>query len=410
MPKKTPKFNDSNYYIYDQYGNNQMPAVGPIGIIPLTGARDFSKLVNHRLFERRMQYLNTLEEDKLTPGFLRNDYEVPVSMVRFSSGEAKAVINSTVRGHDIYIIMDPLNYSCTYKMFGIENHMSPDDHYQDLVRAILAVSGKAQRINVIMPFLYEGRQHRKSSRESLDCAYMLEELFSLGISNFITFDAHDDRVSNSVPTAGFESVSSAYQILKAMVKTYPEIRFSPDKMMVVSPDEGGIQRAMYYASMLGLPLGTFYKRRDYSTIVEGTNPIIAHEFLGDSVEGMDILIVDDMISSGDSMLDLARILKERKAGRIFCAATFGLFTSGIERFDRAYEAGLIDHVFSTNLIYHPPALYKAPWYTDADMSKFVGLLIDSMNHNASIASLLDPSQKIEELLQRSSAKGPSKTK
>lgn len=389
---------DNTYYTYDQYGDNRMFSMGPIGIIALTGAEAFTREVNNKLRTRRLEYLESWKPEDLTPGFIRDTYEIPISLVRFSSGEAKAVIDSTVRGHDLYIIVDPMNYSETYNMFGIENHMSPDDHYQNLVRTILAISGKASRINVVMPFLYESRQHRRSSRESLDCAYALEELFSLGISNFITFDAHDDRVSNSVPTGGFESISTTYQILKAIIKKFPDISFSPDQLMVVSPDEGGIKRAMYYASILELKLGTFYKRRDYSVIEDGRNPIVAHEFLGSSVEGYDILIVDDMISSGDSMLDLAKILKAKKARRIFCATSFGLFTSGIERFDRAYEDGLIDHVFCTNLNYHSPELLAAPWFTEADMTKFVALLIDSLNHNASLSNLLDPSVKIKKLL------------
>lgn len=392
------KYDD--YFTYDQYGNNPMPAVAPIGIIPLTGAVDFSHKVNSHLLERRKQYLDQLDPESLEPGFIRENYQIPISLVRFSSGEGKAVINSTVRGHDLYIICDPLNYNARYKMFGIENRMSPDDHYQDMIRAILAASGKAYRINIIMPFLYESRQHRRSARESLDCAYMLEEVFGLGISNFITFDAHDERVSNSVPVGGFESIPSTYQILKRMIKTFPDLQFSPESMMVVSPDEGGIKRAMYYASILGLPLGTFYKRRDYAVIEDGRNPIVAHEFLGTSVEGMDILIVDDMISSGDSMIDLSRILKERGARRIFCATTFGLFTSGLDNFRKAYEEKRIDHVFCTNLNWHSPELLAEPWFSEADMSKFVALLIDSMNHNATMSKLLDPTEKINRLLGR----------
>lgn len=389
---------DANYFTYDQYGNNPMLTQGPVGIIALTGAVDFATQVNEKLLQRRKQYLELMDAKTLEPGFLRRNYRIPVDLVRFSSGEAKAVVNSTVRGHDLYIIVDPMNYSETYKMFGIENHMSPDDHYQNLVRTILAISGKAARINVIMPFLYESRQHRRSARESLDCAYALEELFSLGISNFITFDAHDPRVANSIPIGGFESVPTTYQILKAMVRVIPDISFSPDKLMVVSPDEGGIKRAMYYSNVLGLQLGTFYKRRDYSRIVDGSNPIVAHEFLGESVEGFDILIVDDMIASGGSMLDLAKILKSKKANRIFCATTFGLFTNGIEKFDKAYKDGLIDHVFCTNLTYHPQELLEAEWYTDADLTKFVALLIDSLNHNTSLSKLLDPSAKINKLM------------
>jgi len=291
-----------------------------------------------------------------------------------------------------------MNFSCTYKMHGLINHMSPDDHYQDLKRTILAISGKARRINVIMPFLYESRQHKRNSRESLDCAYMLEELYSLGVENIITFDAHDDRVANAIPTSGFESIPSAYQIIKSLVNTTPDLRICGDTMMVVSPDEGGISRAMYYASMLGVPLGTFYKRRDYTQVVNGRNPIIAHEFLGDTVEGMDIIVVDDMISSGDSMLDIARELKSRKANRIFCATTFGLFTDGLEHFNQAYEQGLITKVFATNLIYRRPELLAAPWFQDVNMAKFTALLIDAINHDASLSKLVDPTEKIRNLL------------
>lgn len=389
---------DNQYYTYDQYGANLMFAQGPVGLIGLPGAEDFTALVNDKLIQRRQEYLETRPAEDFTPGFFRDDYRIPIDLVRFSSGEAKAVINSTVRGHDLYIIVDPMNYSETYTMFGFENRTSPDDHYQNLVRTILAISGKAARINVIMPFMYESRQHRRSARESLDCAYMLEELMDLGVVNFITFDAHDERVANSVPLSSFESVSTSYQILKAMIKTIPDLCISPDKLMVVSPDEGAIPRAMYYASILGLQLGTFYKRRDYSVIEGGRNPIVAHEFLGSSVEGYDILIVDDMISSGDSMLDLARILKGKGASRIFCATSFGLFTDGPERFNKAYEEGLIDHVFCTNLNYHSPEVKESPWFAAADMTKFVALLVDSLNHNASLSSLLDPSTKIKKLI------------
>ncbi len=390
---------DKNYFIYDQYGDNKMPPVGPIAILCTRGAQELGSSLNERLVTRRQAYLNyeDIQQD-LPTGFIRDDYRVDLDLVRFSSGEGKAVINRSIRGHDVYILCDPMNYSCTYKMFGLDNHMSPDDHFQDLVRAILAASGRARRINVIMPFLYEGRQHRKIARESLDCAYMLEELRDLGITNFITFDAHDDRVFNSVPFSGFESIPTAYQIIKAIVRKFPDIDFNPKKMMVISPDEGAIGRSMYYASVLGLPLGTFYKRRDYSTIKDGHNPIVAHEFLGDSVEGLDVLIVDDMISSGGSMLDLAKMLKEGKANKVICAVSFALFTNGYEKFDKAYEEGLIDQVFATNLIYHDPELLAKPWYTDADFSKFLALIIDGLNHNASITTLLNSGKKIKRVI------------
>ncbi len=392
---------DRNYYIYKQYGNNPMAPLGPIGIIPLTGSQAFTKQVNDFLFKRRTEYREISPHDEeIYPGFMRQDYRISVENIRFSSGEGKAMINSTVRGHDIFIISDITNFSCTYKMFGLTNHMSPDDHYQDLKRVILAISGKARRINVIMPFLYESRQHKRSSRESLDCAHMLEELYELGVKNIITFDAHDERVANAIPTGGFENIPSTYQLIKSLINTTPDLDISGGKLMVVSPDEGAISRAMYFASMLGVPLGTFYKRRDYTQIVNGRNPIVAHEFLGESVEGLDLLIIDDMISSGDSMLDLARELKGRKANRIFSAVTFGLFTDGLEHFDQAYEEGLFDRVFATNLIYRRPELLKAPWFTDVNMAKFVALLVDAINHDASLSALVDPTEKIRKLLER----------
>lgn len=395
-----PYRDDKNYYKYDQYGQNPMKPLGPVGLIALKGAADLSAEINKALVDRRRDYLETSPYDEESPGFLRDDYHIPVNTFRFSSGEGKAVIESTIRGHDLYILCDPTNYSITYNLRGMQNHMSPDDHYQDLKRVILAASGKARRINVIMPYLYEGRQHRRNARESLDCANMLIELNNLGVSNFITFDAHDDRVANAVPTSGFENIPVTYQVLKTMMNTLTDYHFDPDNTMVVSPDEGAIYRTMYYASILGVPLGTFYKRRDYTVVKNGRNPIIAHEFLGDNVEGMDLLVIDDMISSGESMLDLARTLKERKARSIYCIATFGLFTDGLDAFNRAYEEGAINAVLCTNLIYRTPALLKAPWYVDVNMSKFVALMIDAMNHNASVSSLIDPTEKIRALLQK----------
>ncbi|HZJ90698.1 MAG TPA: ribose-phosphate pyrophosphokinase [Oscillospiraceae bacterium] len=377
-----------------------MPALGPIGLIGLKGARDFSNLVNDYLVERRAEYLEAAPEEEESIGFLRDDYHIPVNTFRFSSGEGKAVIENTIRGHDLYLLCDVTNYTVTYNLRGIDNHMSPDDHYQDLKRVILAASGKARRINVIMPYLYEGRQHRRNARESLDCANMLIELTNLGVSNFITFDAHDDRVANAAPTSGFENVPITYQVLKALFKKLPDFTIAPEHTMVVSPDEGAIYRTMYYASILGLPLGTFYKRRDYTMMKNGRNPIIAHEFLGDSVEGKDLLVIDDMISSGESMIELSRKLKERGANKIFCIATFGLFTDGLEEFDKAYRDGVINNVLCTNLIYRSPELLAAPWYIDVNMAKFVALLIDAMNHNASISTLIDPTLKINALLDK----------
>ncbi|MGI6325436.1 MAG: ribose-phosphate pyrophosphokinase [Saccharofermentanales bacterium] len=378
-----------------------MAPVGPVGIIPLLGSADFTESVNSYLLQRRTEYQEIKPDiGSIYPGFIRQDYRIRIKNYRFSSGEGKAVILDTVRGHDVFIITDVVNFSVTYKMFGLVNHMSPDDHYQDLKRVILADAGRSRRINVIMPFLYESRQHRRNTRESLDCAYMLEELFDLGVDNILTFDAHDDRVANAIPTGGFENIQSAYQIIKALVNTIPDLNFSEGRLMVVSPDEGGITRAMYYASMLGVPLGTFYKRRDYTQVIGGRNPILAHEFLGDSVEGMDILVVDDMIASGESILDLARELKSRKANRIFAAVTFGLFTDGLASFHQAYADGLIDRVFATNLIYRTPELLASPWFTDVNMAKFVALLIDAINHDASLSRLLNPTEKIRTLLDK----------
>ncbi len=391
-------FDEKSYSRYNQYGENPMAPVGPIGLIPLKGSGEFTERVNFYLNKRRSEYQQEAIVSKY-PGFFRNDYRIEVDNTRFSSGEGKAVVKNTVRGHDLYIVSDVMNTSIQYKMFGEMNRMSPDDHYQDLKRVILACSGKARRINVIMPFLYESRQHKRNSRESLDCAFALEELYNLGVANIITFDAHDERVANAIPLSGFESLPATYQIIKEMYRQIPDLSFTKGKFMVVSPDEGGIGRAMYFASILGVPLGTFYKRRDYTTVVNGRNPIVAHEFLGDSVEGMDILIVDDMISSGDSMLDIAREMKERGARKVFCAVTFGLFTEGVDNFNKAYEEGVFDKVFATNLIYRRPELLEAPWFADVNMCKFVALLIDAINHDASLSNLINPTEKIKKLLK-----------
>ena len=375
----TSASDEKAYSRYDQYGDNPMAPVGPIGLIALRGSEDFTEKVNFYLNKRRSEY----QKEQIVntyPGFFREDYTIPVENARFSSGEGKAVVKNTVRGHDLYLISDIMNCSCTYKMFGTDNRMSPDDHYQDLKRVILACSGKSRRINVIMPFLYESRQHKRNARESLDCAFALEELYDLGVANIITFDAHDERVANAIPLAGFESLPTTYQIIKEMYRQVPDLSFSSGKFMIISPDEGGIGRAMYYASILG-------------------DPIVAHEFLGDSVEGMDILIVDDMISSGDSMIDIAREMKDRGARKVFCAVTFGLFTEGIDNFNKAYEEGIINKVFATNLIYRRPELLQAPWFADVNLCKFVALLIDAINHDASLSSLINPTEKIKRLLK-----------
>ena len=390
---------EKSYSRYNQYGDNPMAPVGPIGLIPLKGSMEFSEQVNYYLNKRRLEYQEDGYASKY-PGFLRSDYKISVNNARFSSGEGKAVVQNSVRGHDLYILADVMNPSVTYKMFGMDNRMSPDDHYQDLKRVILACSGKARRINVIMPFLYESRQHKRNSRESLDCAFALEELYNLGVANIITFDAHDERVANAIPLSGFESLSPTYQIIKEMYRQIPDLSFTDGKFMVISPDEGGITRAMYFASILGVPLGTFYKRRDYTKIVDGRNPIVAHEFLGTSVEGKDVIVIDDMISSGESVLEVAQELKQRKANRVFICSTFGLFTNGLDKFDKAYEDGLIHRVLTTNVIYQTPELLSREYYIDCDLSKYIAYLIDTLNHDASISDLLNPNDRIQAIVTK----------
>ena len=327
--------------------------------------------------------------------YYKNSYIIKPSTPRFGSGEAKCVINQSVRGYDLYIMVDVTNYSLTYTVCGQTNHMSPDDHYADLKRVIAAAGGKARRITVIMPFLYESRQHKRSGRESLDCALMLQELTAMGVENIITFDAHDPRVHNSIPLKGFESVSCTYQFIKYLLLGVDDLHIDSEHMMVISPDEGGMGRAVYFANVLGLDMGMFYKRRDYTKIVNGRNPIVAHEFLGTNVEGKDVIIIDDMISSGESMIDVASELKKRGASRVFCATTFGLFTNGFDKFDEAYEKGIIDKILTTNLVYQPDELLSKPWYINVDMSKYMALLIDTLNHDSSISDLLNPVDRIQ---------------
>lgn len=393
--------NDQNYFTYDQYGANPMQPVGPIGIVPLRGSMEFAELVNHQLAIRRREYLDCAPKlARELPGFVRGDYRIPVDNIRFSSGEGKASFSQTVRGHDLFILVDVMNYSCQFRMFGDDVNMGPDDHYQDLKRVILAASGKARRINVIMPFLYESRQDLRVTRESLDCSAMLNELETLGVHNIITFDAHDSRVSNAIPLTGFEDMKPTYQILKAMLNHTKDLGIFDHRLSVVSPDESGISRAMYYASMLGVPLGTFYRKMDYDGKSEGSIPVIAYEYLGDSVEGKNIILVDDMIVTGDSILDVACELRDRQAEHIYIVSTFGLFTEGLDRFNRAYEDGVFDKVFATNLIYRRPELLQAPWFVDVNMSKYISLIIDALNHDASLSRLMDPSEKIRLLLER----------
>lgn len=373
---------------------DNIPA-GTLGIIAIDGCQAMGKEVDHFITTWRHEDGHKFMDDVVFSGYQRDSYLVNAHVPRFGSGEAKGVIDESVRGMDLYILVDVCNYSLTYSMSGNTNHMSPDDHYQNLKRIIAAVGGKAKRINVIMPFLYESRQHKRSSRESLDCALALQELTHMGVDNIITFDAHDLRVQNAIPLSGFETVRPTYQFVKGLLDRYDDLIIDSDHMMAISPDEGATERAVYLANVLNLDMGMFYKRRDYTRVVNGRNPIVAHEFLGSSVEGKDVIILDDMISSGDSILDVAKQLKSRNAKRIFAAATFGLFTNGLDKFDEAYESGLIDGVLTTNLIYQTPELLSRPYYINCDMSKYVALMIDTLNHDGSISDILDPSERIQ---------------
>lgn len=368
---------------------NHETNVAPLGIIAMDSVTELGNKINHYLVDWAKR-----------GGYDKDTFLVESECPRFSSGDGKGLIKSTVRGLDLFIIVDVGNYNCKYKMFSNENAMSPDDHYQDLKRIIQAASGKAHRVNVIMPILYGGRQHRRNYRESLDCACALQELESMGVSNIVTFDAHDPRVHNAVPLMGFDNVMPTYQVLKALLHDIPDINLSKNNFMIVSPDEGALNRNMYYASVLGVELGMFYKRRDYSTIVNGRNPIVAHEYLGNPVEGKDIFIADDIISSGESMLDLAYALKAKKAGRIFAYATYAIFTNGLEKFDKAYEDGYIDGVFGTNLTYRTPELLSRPWFHEVDVSKYIAYFIEAINHDVSISKIIDPHEKIENLLKQ----------
>lgn len=373
--------------------------VGPLGIIALESSKSLGQNVNDYLVEWRTSRESEHKSTIAFSGYQRDSYLINACCPRFGTGEAKGHIKESVRGDDLYLLVDVTNYSLTYSVCGHTNHMSPDDHYQDLKRIIAAVGGKARRITVIMPFLYEGRQHRRSSRESLDCALALQELVQMGVSSIITFDAHDPRVQNAIPLTSLETVAPNYQFIKALLHNVPDIHFDSDHMMLISPDEGGMSRAVYFANVLGLDMGMFYKRRDYTRIVNGRNPIVAHEFLGSNIEGKDVLIVDDMISSGESILDVAKELKSRNAGRIFVAATFGLFTNGFDKLDEAYEKGYIYRVLTTNLIYQTPELLTKPWYINVDMSKYVALIIDTLNHDDSISGLLNPVNRIQNILE-----------
>ena len=374
--------------------------VGSLGMIPIDGCQELGGKVNDYLVKWRKEAVAKTKDDVVFHDYQKETYIIDAKVPRFGSGEAKGIINESVRGKDIYLMVDVCNYSLTYSLSGHTNHMSPDDHFQNLKRVIAAIGGKARRINVIMPFLYESRQHKRSSRESLDCALALQELVRMGVDNIITFDAHDPRVQNAIPLSGFETVRPTYQFIKGLLQNVPDLKIDSEHMMAISPDEGATGRAIYLANVLGLDMGMFYKRRDYTRIVDGRNPIVAHEFLGSSVEGKDVIIIDDMISSGDSILDVAKQLKARKANRIFAAATFGLFTNGMKKFDEAYEQGIIHGILTTNLIYQTPELLSKPYYINCDLSKYIALISDTLNHDGSISSILSPNERIQNVVKK----------
>ena len=374
--------------------------VGALGLIALDGCTEMGAKVNDYLVKWRKEDGHVHKNDVAFTGYEKDTYLIDAKVPRFGSGEAKGIINESVRGKDLYLMVDVCNYSLTYSLTGNVNYMSSDDLFQKLKRIFVAVGGIGRRINVIMPFLYESRQHKRGSRESLDCALALQELVRMGVDNIITFDAHDPRVQNAIPLNGFETIRPTYQFIKGLLRTFKDLQIDSEHMMAISPDEGATGRAIYLANVLNLDMGMFYKRRDFSRVVDGRNPIVAHEFLGSSVEGKDVIILDDMISSGDSMLDVARQLKQRKAKRIFCAATFGLFTNGLEKFDQAYEEGILDAVLTTNLIYQTPELLERPYYIICDMSKYIALVIDTLNHDGSISSILNPIERIQNVVTK----------
>ena len=393
----------SNQYVF----NDRLP-IAPLKIAALESCRPLAEMVNSHIVNFRRndsEELKRRQQDLQYRGYDVDSYLLDCVCPRFGTGEAKGVINESVRGTDIFVMVDVTNYSLTYKISGYVNHMSPDDHYQDLKRIIGACASTAHRINVIMPFLYESRQHKRTNRESLDCAMALEELIHMGVDNIITFDAHDPRVQNAIPLSGLDNFMPTYQFVKAIFQHDQSIRIDKDHLMVISPDEGAMNRAVYLANNLGVDMGMFYKRRDYSRVINGRNPIVAHEFLGSSVEGKTVLVIDDMISSGESMLDTARELKERKAGKVIVCCTFGLFTNGLDKFDEYYEKGYIDSVVTTNLNYRPQELLEKEWYVEADMSKYIAAIINSLNHDASIGNVISPTEKIQKLIRRYSDGG-----
>lgn len=374
--------------------------VAPLKIAALDSCKELGAKVNDYIVQFRKDTLKDPSTSPLLSTYKSDNYLIDCSCPRFGSGEAKGTLQETVRGKDLYVMVDVCNYSLTYKMNGVINHMSPDDHFQDLKRVISAANGKAHRINVVMPFLYESRQHKRTKRESLDCALALQELVDMGVSNIFTFDAHDPRVQNSIPLEGFDNFNPPYQFMKALLRAEPELKIDKEHLMIVSPDEGALHRAVYFSSVLGVDMGTFYKRRDYSVVVNGKNPIVAHEFLGSDISGKDIIIVDDMIASGESMLDVAKQVKDRGANRVFVCCTFGLFTSGLDLFDDYYNKGLITRVVTTNLTYLPPDALEKPYFVVADMSKYIALIIESLNHNLSIGNVMNPTDKIHKLLDK----------
>ena len=372
----------------------------PLKIAVLDSCKELGQKVNNYIVQFRQQALKESLDSTLFSCYQQNNYLVDCHCPRFGSGEAKGLLEESIRGTDLFVMVDVCNHSLTYTVNGHLNHMSPDDHYQDLKRIISAANGKSHRLNVIMPFLYESRQHKRTKRESLDCALALQELVDMGVDNIITFDAHDPRVQNSMPLHGFDNFNPPYQFIKALLRAEPELIVDKDHLMIISPDEGAMHRAVYFSNVLGVDMGMFYKRRDYSQVINGKNPIVAHEFLGDDIKGKNVIIIDDMISSGESMLDVARQMKERGASRVFVCTTFGLFTEGFDKFDDYYEKGFIDRVITTNLTYLPPVAYEKPYFVVADMSKFIALIIDSLNHDISIGKVLNPTDKIHALLKR----------
>ncbi|MCR4716959.1 MAG: ribose-phosphate pyrophosphokinase [Lachnospiraceae bacterium] len=379
--------------------------VGKLQLVAMESSKELGKLVDNYLVQWRKERQNENKSTVAFHGYERDTYLLDAKCPRFGSGEAKGEIHESVRGSDLYILVDVTNYSVKYKLCGQENSMSPDDHFSDVKRIIAAAAGKPRKITVIMPFLYESRQHRRTSRESLDAANALQELTAIGVDNIITFDAHDPRVQNAIPYSGFENIMPTYQFIKALLRSTNDLQLDKDHLMVISPDEGAMSRAIYFANVLGINVGMFYKRRDYTTIVDGKNPILAHEYLGDDLNGKDVLIVDDMISSGESMIDVAKELKRRNARRVFAISTFGLFTNGLEVFDKCVEDGIIEKVITTNLIYQKPELFTRSWYVSADLSKYIALIIDNLNHDASISNLLNPTERIQKRIEEYNKSG-----